>query len=73
MLVMRRRAPNAERKFSTPLAWLIGPLGILGCLYLFYSLPSTTQTYFFFAHIVGLALYFAYGARRSVARAGATG
>jgi APA family basic amino acid/polyamine antiporter len=67
MLVMRRRAPDAPRKFSTPLAWAIGPFGILGCLYLFVSLPSRTQLYFFCAHIVGLALYFLYGARRSTA------
>jgi APA family basic amino acid/polyamine antiporter len=67
MLVMRRRAPNLPRKFTTPAAWIIGPAGILGCLYLFYSLPRTTQLYFLCAHVVGLFLYFAYGARRSVA------
>ena len=67
MLIMRRRAPQAERRFRTPLPWLVGIFGILGCLYLFYSLPQRTQLYFFFAHIVGLAIYFAYGARRSVA------
>ncbi|HEX4739627.1 MAG TPA: amino acid permease [Allosphingosinicella sp.] len=67
MLVMRRRQPNAPRKFSTPAAWLIGPVGILGCLYLFYSLPHTTQIYFLCAHVIGLVLYFAYGAQRSVA------
>jgi APA family basic amino acid/polyamine antiporter len=67
MLVMRRREPRAERKFKTPLAWIVGPFGILGCLYLFYSLPRTTQIYFLCAHVVGLILYFAYGARRSVA------
>ena len=69
MLIMRRRAPDAVRKFSTPLPWLVGIFGILGCLYLFYSLPRTTQIYFFFAHLVGLAIYFLYGARRSVASA----
>jgi APA family basic amino acid/polyamine antiporter len=67
MLIMRRRAPNAERRFTTPMAWFIGPVGILGCLYLFYSLPRTTQVYFFFAHLLGLAIYLLYGARRSVA------
>jgi APA family basic amino acid/polyamine antiporter len=67
MLVMRRRQPNAPRRFSTPAAWIIGPVGILGCLYLFYSLPRTTQIYFLCAHVVGLILYFAYGAQRSVA------
>jgi APA family basic amino acid/polyamine antiporter len=70
MLIMRRRAPDTERRFRTPLAWIIGPIGILGCLYLFYSLPRTTQIYFFLAHLVGLALYFLYGARQSVASSG---
>jgi basic amino acid/polyamine antiporter, APA family len=67
MLVMRRRAPNAERQFRTPLAWPVGLVAILGCGYLFYSLPQTTQLYFLAAHVVGLGLYLAYGARKSVA------
>jgi APA family basic amino acid/polyamine antiporter len=67
MLIMRRRAPGAVRKFSTPLAWPVGLVGIFGCLYLFYSLPRTTQIYFLCAHVVGMILYLAYGARRSVA------
>ncbi|HKR25180.1 MAG TPA: amino acid permease [Allosphingosinicella sp.] len=67
MLVMRRRAPDAPRRFRTPLAWPVGIFGILGCLYLIYSLPQRTQIWFAAAQVVGLLLYFAYGARRSVA------
>ena len=67
MLVMRRREPNAPRRFRTPLAWPVGLVAILGCLYLIYSLPRTTQLYFLAAHVVGLAIYFLYGSRRSVA------
>lgn len=67
MLIMRRRAPQAERKFRTPLAWPVGLIAIVGCAYLFYSLPSTTQLYFLIAQGVGIGLYFAYGLRRSVA------
>jgi len=67
MLIMRVRAPNAERKFKTPLAWPVGIVAILGCLYLLYNLPQTTQLYFVGAQIVGLAIYFLYGAHRSVA------
>ena len=66
-LVMRRRAPDAPRTFRMPLAWPIGIFGILGCLYLLYSLPRTTQIWFAGAQVVGLILYFAYGARQSVA------
>jgi APA family basic amino acid/polyamine antiporter len=67
MLVMRRRAPNAERLFRTPWAWPVGIVGILGCGYLLYSLPVRTQIWFLGAHIVGIVIYLLYGARRSVA------
>jgi APA family basic amino acid/polyamine antiporter len=66
MLVMRRRSPEIERRFRTPLAWPVGIFGILGCAYLFYSLPQRTQIWFVGAHVVGLLIYFAYGARRSL-------
>ena len=67
MLVMRRRAPDAERLFRTPWAWPVGIVGILGCLYLIYSLPQRTQLWFLGAHVVGIVIYLLYGARRSVA------
>jgi APA family basic amino acid/polyamine antiporter len=67
MLIMRRRAPDAPRRFRTPLAWPVGLVAILGCLYLFYSLPRTTQIWFAGAHLVGLAIYLLYGSRRSAA------
>jgi basic amino acid/polyamine antiporter, APA family len=63
MLVLRRREPDRERKFRTPLAWWVGPIGILGCLYLFYSLPSRTQLFFLTAQVIGLVLYAIYGSR----------
>jgi basic amino acid/polyamine antiporter, APA family len=73
MLVMRVRAPNAPRRFSTPWPWVVGIGGILGCLYLLYSLPWNTQRYFLLAQVVGLALYLVYGFRRSPLGSGRTG
>jgi APA family basic amino acid/polyamine antiporter len=71
MLVLRNREPEAERKFRTPLAWIIGPIGILGCLYLFVSLPTRTQLFFLSAQVIGLVLYAIYGSRAAErARAG---
>ena len=67
LLVMRRRAPDMPRTFRTPLAWPVAIVAILGCAYLFYSLPQRTQIWFVSAHVVGFAIYFLYGARRSVA------
>lgn len=46
MLVMRRRAPLALRGYRAPAAWLVGPVAIAGCFYLFASLPSATHIWF---------------------------
>lgn len=71
MLVLRRREPDTERKFRAPLPWVIGIAGILGCLYLFISLPSRTQLFFLSAQVIGLVLYAIYGSRAAErARAG---
>ena len=66
MLVMRVRAPDAERKFRTPFAWPVGLVAIFGCLYLLYSLPFLTQKYFLIWNAAGLVFYLAYGYRKSV-------
>jgi APA family basic amino acid/polyamine antiporter len=67
MLVMRRRAPDAIRTFRAPAATLVGIVGILGCLYLFFSLPSKTQLYFGLWNLLGLVIYFAYARPRALA------
>ena len=67
MLILRRREPNRERAFRTPLAPLVGAVAILGCLYLFWNLPFGTQVRFFAWNGLGLIVYFAYARRRSVA------
>ena len=38
-------------------------VGILGCLYLFISLPNRTQLFFVAAQVIGLVLYAVYGSR----------
>ena len=65
MLTMRRREPDRERSFRAPAPWLIGTVGILGCAYLFWSLPVNTQTYFLGWNMVGLVVYFIYGGPRA--------
>ena len=66
MMVLRVREPDRPRVFRTPLPWVVGPLGVLGCLYLFTSLPAKTIVLFFAWNAIGLAVYFAYARRRSV-------
>ena len=67
MLVMRRRQPDAPRKFTTPMPWVVGIAGILGCAYLFLSLPVVTQIFFLIAQALGL-LYYALYAGGAAAR-----
>ena len=72
MFLNRRREPNTERKFKTPLPWVVGLVGILGCLYLFISLPNRTQLFFLTAQVIGLVLSAIYGSRAAErARGGA--
>ncbi|WP_197488313.1 MULTISPECIES: amino acid permease [Methylomonas] len=65
MLLLRHRQPEMVRKFSAPFAWVTGPMAIVGCLYLFISLPSTTQLYFLVWNLIGVAVYYVYGSRQT--------
>ena len=66
VLVLRVRAPNQERAFRTPLVWIVGPVCIVGCLYLFLNgLPRFTQSWFLIWNSFGFVVYLLYGARRS--------
>lgn len=67
MLIMRRRAPDAPRTFRTPLPWVVGGIAVLGCLYLFVSLPVKTQIWFAIWNVAGIGVYFLYARRRAVA------
>ena len=66
LLVLRRREPNRKRLFRTPLAWVVGPIAIFGCLYLFWSLPQRTQLWFLVWNGLGVIAYLAYGRRNSL-------
>ena len=70
MLVMRVRAPDAPRAFRAPAPWLIGAITILGCGYLFLSLPATTQLWFVVWNVFGLVLYALYGRKHARVAAG---
>ncbi len=65
MMVLRKRAPELKRVFSCPQPYLVGSLAIAGCLYLLFSLPSTTLERFALWNLAGLVLYFLYGRSRS--------
>ncbi len=71
MLVMRVRDPARRRIFRAPAAWVIGPLAICGCIYLFFSLERMTQVYFLIWNAIGVVVYLLYSMRSSrLAQAG---
>jgi APA family basic amino acid/polyamine antiporter len=57
MMVLRKTAPSAPRVFRCPAPNVIGTLAIVGCLYLFLSLPSQTIARFFLWNAIGLSIY----------------
>lgn len=65
VMVLRLREPDRVRHFRTPAIWLVGPLSLFGCGFLFLSLPPATQLTFFYWTLGGLALYLLYGFRHS--------
>ncbi len=76
MLVLRRREPDRERKFRTPLPWVVGIGGILGCVYLFFSLPTQDPDYSSSARrgsACPLRIYGSGARRRGAGPLGATG
>jgi APA family basic amino acid/polyamine antiporter len=71
VLIMRRRHPEAERPFRAPGGAAVPVLGIFSCLVLMFSLPAENWVRLAVWLTIGLAIYFAYGARRSHLRTGA--
>jgi APA family basic amino acid/polyamine antiporter len=65
VMALRIVEPARARPFRTPLVWLLGPLAVLGCVYLFFSLPEITRTRFYIWNAVGIAVYFLWGIHRS--------
>ncbi|WP_347247186.1 amino acid permease [Thermomonas sp.] len=65
VLILRKREPNRRRPFRTPMAWVVCPLAIAGCLLLFLNLSMYTIGLFFGWAIIGLIVYALYGYRKS--------
>lgn len=68
MMVLRKRRPDLERKFSCPAPYLVGTVALIGCIYLLISLPSMTIIRFCIWNVGGIAVYFLYSRRHSLLR-----
>ena len=65
VMMLRKTEPNRERRFRTPALWLVGPLTIAGCIFLFLNLPFEAMIVLPAWGLVGLAIYYLYGYRTS--------
>lgn len=65
VMVLRVREPNRYRRFRTPWLWAIAPLAIIGCIYLYLSLPLDAILVLPIWGGIGLLMYFCYGYHKS--------
>ena len=56
---------HGVQRYGTPLAPVVGTVAILGCIYLFFSLPTKTELFFLGWNALGLVVYFVYGRPRA--------
>ena len=62
---LRSRDPNRPRPFRVPAIWLVAPLTILGCLFLFFNLAAEAMVVLPVWTLIGILIYFAYSYRTS--------
>jgi APA family basic amino acid/polyamine antiporter len=60
VMMLRKSEPNRPRKFRVPALWLVGPLTILGCVFLFFNLPFEAMMVLPIWTAVGFLVYFGY-------------
>lgn len=66
VMVMRKSMPDAPRSFKTPLVPLVPVLGIITCFFMMAFLPLDTWVRLVIWMIIGLDLYYFYGAKHSL-------
>ncbi|MGE0179600.1 MAG: amino acid permease [Sphingomonas sp.] len=65
VMMLRKKEPGRQRKFRVPALWLVGPLTIAGCLFLFLNLPFEAMMVLPIWSVIGFAVYFGYSYRAS--------
>lgn len=73
VIVLRRTDPDRKRPFRVPWVPITPMISVVACFYLMYKLPGITWIRFGIWLLVGLVLYFLYGAKHSRLRNPAVG
>ncbi|MBX7502568.1 amino acid permease [Qipengyuania sp. YG27] len=65
VMVLRVKDPARRRHFRVPLVWLVAPATIIGCVLLFFNLPTAAMLFLPGWGALGVVIYFAYSRSRS--------
>ncbi|MCI1823888.1 MAG: amino acid permease [Megasphaera sp.] len=65
VIILRKKHPELHRPFICPALYIMAPIGIICCLYLFYNLSFYTHLLFFTWLMIGLVFYGTYGYKHS--------
>jgi APA family basic amino acid/polyamine antiporter len=66
VLYLRLTQPDIERPFKAPLIWFTAPMGVITAVLLMATLPLDTWIRLVVWMVIGLVIYFLYGAQHSV-------
>jgi basic amino acid/polyamine antiporter, APA family len=70
VLYLRITQPDIERPFKAPAIWFTAPMGVITAVLLMATLPLDTWIRLVVWMVIGLVIYFLYGAHHSVLGAG---
>jgi APA family basic amino acid/polyamine antiporter len=65
VMVLRVKDPARKRHFRVPLVWIVAPATIIGCVLLFFNLPTAAMLFLPGWGALGVVIYFAYSRNRS--------
>ena len=65
VLVLRKSDPDRKRHFKVPFVWIVAPLTILGCVLLFFNLPTAAMLFLPGWGLIGVVIYFVYSRHSS--------
>lgn len=65
VMVLRVKDPSRKRHFKVPAVWIIAPLTMIGCILLFFNLPTAAMLFLPGWGIIGVVIYVLYSRRRS--------
>ncbi len=60
VMVLRRADPGRRRSFRVPAVWIIAPLTMAGCVFLFLNLPTAAMLFLPGWGLIGIVIYFLY-------------